>query len=86
MLITANFTQLMHDAPNAAGIYAERAKTAIDSVFGEGFASKNPALVATFIEAAMLDFSTTTRAKVFESAMQELAGAVLLLAQAIAEK
>lgn len=75
MLITADFNGLMSQAPETAALYLRRARQEIDSVFGKGFAADNPGLVAAFMQTAMLDFCTATKAKVFESAVGQLAEA-----------
>jgi hypothetical protein len=46
------------DAMDAAANYLARAMREIDNRFGDGYASKNPALVAEFIRACALEFAT----------------------------
>ena len=75
MLITADFNGLMSQAPETAALYLRQAKHEIDSTFGKGFAANNPQLVAAFMQTAMLDFCTATKAKVFEAAIDHLAEA-----------
>lgn len=56
--------QLMGNAPPTAGFYLAEAIKDIDREFGEGYAKKNPALVAAYMNTCALDYgaSCLTRA------------------------
>lgn len=68
------------DAVRQAGMtahdYLVRAKSDIDEVFGEGYAKKNPCLVAAYMQVACADFSTA----IFAGAVDDIPG----LAEALA--
>lgn len=84
--ITASFDNLMGQASSTASVYLSNAKQHIDDVFGKGYAEKNPNLVAAFIETAASDYNTSSTAKVFASALKELAEGLRDIANAISEK
>lgn len=48
----------MKQAAMTAHDYMLHAKEDIDKIFGEGFAAKNPSLVAAYMQTAALDFAT----------------------------
>lgn len=50
--------ELMCQAPRTIEMYLDNAKKAIDRVFGEDYAKDNPQLVAAFLTASTLDFTT----------------------------
>ena len=70
--ITANFDILLDQAPTTAAVYLRTAKREIDSLFGEGYAAKNPALVIEFIQAAASDVKTATNSKAMGTALTAL--------------
>lgn len=65
--ITASPQTLMDQAPKTVVGYMQDAVRYIDSEFGEGYAAKNPALVAAFIQACAQDFHTSISAAVSQS-------------------
>ena len=84
--VTAGFTELMRQAPETAKVYLLRAKQDIDSSFGEGFAQRNPALVAAYMQTAATDYAGASNGKVFGSALDRIADALDNLADAIRER
>ncbi len=74
--ITASFDTLMNQASDSTTVYLRRAKSEIDSIFGDGYAIKNPQLIAAFIQAAATDMSGATIAKVLGHALQELSSSI----------
>ena len=56
--ITASPATLMRQAPDTAGLYLGKVVECVDREFGEGYAKKNPELVAKMIEACARDFET----------------------------
>jgi hypothetical protein len=50
----------MGQAPATAGGYMREAVREIDTTFGKGYAAKNPALVASFMQTAARDFHTAS--------------------------
>jgi hypothetical protein len=81
--ITASFDTLLEQAPTTAAVYLRAAKREIDSVFGEGYAAKNPALVAAFIQAAASDMNTATNSKVMGAALLQVSSALSEVATAL---
>lgn len=81
--ITGSFDSLMDGARDTAAAYMSSAKREIDQTFGEGYAAKNPSLVAAFMQAAAADMSAATIAKVHGAALQEIAESLRSIAQAL---
>lgn len=84
--VTASFTELMRQASDAADAYLSRAAGDIDTTFGEGFAQRNPALVAAYMQTAAADFSAASNGKVFGSALDRIAEALEGIANAMRER
>nr|VFK78785.1 MAG: hypothetical protein BECKSD772D_GA0070982_102517 [Candidatus Kentron sp. SD] len=74
--VTADFDTLMEQAPSTVDVYLRQAKERIDSIFGDGYAKKNPELVAAFIQAAASDMNSAILAKVIGHALQEISAAI----------
>ena len=55
-LISGSFDSLLDQAWKTAALYLIEAKRAIDSQFGDGYAGKNPDLVAKFMEVSCSEF------------------------------
>lgn len=70
--ITASFDTLLDQSAQAPAFYLRSAQYEIDKVFGEGYASKNPALVAAYIKAASADMSAATLGKILGASLQEI--------------
>jgi len=51
--------QLMKQAMMTAHDYMYDARYEIDKMFGEGYAAKNPALVAAYMQTAALDYAAS---------------------------
>lgn len=71
--ISASFDTLYQQASMTAAGYLVKAKREIDEAFGDGYAAKNPALVAAFIQTCAADMGAATNAKVLGAALQEIA-------------
>jgi hypothetical protein len=69
-MITASAETLMRQAPMTVALYLSEAIEAIDRKFGDGYAAKNPQLVAAFITACAQDFHTAVMAKTTEETSQ----------------
>jgi hypothetical protein len=54
---------LLRQASLTAEDYFLKAIIAIDEKFGEGYAKKNPDLIAAFMKTASVDFATTSISK-----------------------
>lgn len=52
-------TELMNQSMMTAHDYMNHAQQDIDTIFGVGFAAKNPELIAAYMQTAALDFATT---------------------------
>jgi hypothetical protein len=65
-LITASFDSLSQRAPDTAANYMHAARREIDSLYGEGYADKNPAIVAVFMQTAAFDFATGAICKILQ--------------------
>jgi hypothetical protein len=57
--VTGSIGGMFEQSSSTASKYAYDARNAIDNVFGEGYAAKNPELVAAFMRTAAYDFRTT---------------------------
>ncbi|RYG85096.1 MAG: hypothetical protein EON58_23435 [Alphaproteobacteria bacterium] len=64
--ITASFDALLKQAPMTAHSYMLNARNDIDEMFGEGYAAKNPALVAAY----------TVLGKLIPPALESIAAAI----------
>lgn len=82
-MTTANLDTLLRQAPMTAADYMRSAKDSIDETFGDGYAAKNPALVAAFMQTAAADFSTMVSRKVITEQLPELARALETLAASL---
>lgn len=60
-------------AADAVEDYLARAVGCIDKQFGEGFAKKNPDLVAALVNASVAELNSSTQAKVYASALDGIA-------------
>jgi hypothetical protein len=69
-MITAPADTLMRQAPMTVSLYLSEAIEAIDGKFGDGYAAKNPQLVAAFIAACAQDFHTAMSCKTTEESGQ----------------
>ena len=81
--ITASFDTLLKQASITANTYLINAKEDIDKTFGDGYAEKNPTLVAAYMKTAASDMNTSTIGKVFGSALLEIAEKLDAIASAI---
>lgn len=50
---------LMNQAPDTAGLYLSEAIRKIDKLLGEGYAKKNPALIAGFMQVCAADLTAS---------------------------
>lgn len=66
MVISASADTLVGQASRTAAQYLQEAVRSIDAEFGDGFAKKNPQLVAAMINAASKDFHTTLTVQALE--------------------
>jgi hypothetical protein len=81
--IEASFDTLFNQASDSASDYLSRARRHIDNEFGEGYAAKNPNLVAAFMQVSAADFAAATHAKVYGTAFQEISQSISSIADAI---
>ncbi|WP_339505194.1 hypothetical protein [Pseudomonas sp. RL_105y_Pfl2_101] len=80
MAITADYTTLMDQASMTANDYLFAAKEKIDRIFGEGYAAKNPELVAAFIKTAGQDFNAAILAVAIQEASSKIESALHAIA------
>lgn len=71
-----NQTDYAAKSPVTTATYMTKAKREIDELFGEGFAKANPALVATFMQAAVADYAAGLASERLASAIERLAEAL----------
>jgi hypothetical protein len=71
-MITADDTELMHQAPMAVNTYLIKAVKSIDGQFGTGFSRKHPELVAAFLRASAMEFQTSVIARSLETVAEAL--------------
>ncbi len=64
--ITASTQTLFSQASDAAESYMNRAVSSIDSRFGDGFAKKNPELIAAFMKTCASDFAASINGRSLE--------------------
>ena len=81
--ITASFDTLLGQASDTASVYLGRAHREIDKEFGEGYAAKNPQLVAAFMQVASADMSAATHAKVYGAVLQDITRSLSAIADSI---
>ncbi len=77
--VTADGTTLMRQAPMTAEYYLRGAVEQIDSVFGDGFAKKNPQLVGVFMQVSAQDLHTA----MLKCGAQDIAAALEQIASAV---
>ena len=85
-LIEADFDQLLRQASKTASDYLAHAHEAIDRRFGEGYAAKNPQLVASFMQVASADFNTSSTAKVLEATLRSLTESLVGIAEGLRDR
>jgi hypothetical protein len=81
--ITASFDTLLGQASDTAATYLRHAVHEIDELFGNGYAAKNPQLIAAFMHAAASDMMASTHGKVYGSALQDISESLSAIADAI---
>ena len=81
--VEASFETLRQQAPEMVASYLRQAKKEIDLTFGDGYAAKNPALVAAVIQAAASDMGSATLSKVVGHALQEISDAIEQVASSL---
>lgn len=74
--VDASFEAIRVLAADAVEDYLTRAVRCIDKQFGEGFAQKNPDLVAALVNASVTENTSSTQAKVYASALDGIATAL----------
>ena len=72
--VTADWHTLLKQAPMTAHDYMHSAISDIDKMFGEGFAKKNPDLVAAYMQVCAKDFATASFCKVFGTVLDRRLG------------
>jgi len=72
--ITDDLDHLMEQAQMTSADYMRRARHEIDAAFGEGYAEKNPTLVAAFMQTAASDYAAALQSKVIGEALEQVAG------------
>lgn len=75
----------MDQAGPTVGHWLRQSVDEIDATFGDGYAKKNPALVAAFIQAAAMDQLTAHLANTIKEPVAEIALALDRLASAVSE-
>ncbi|KPV95155.1 hypothetical protein AN214_02807 [Pseudoalteromonas sp. P1-9] len=83
--ISASLETLFKQGSIAASEYMSDAIIEIDKQFGDGFAKKNPALVAAFMQAAISDCGTNVQAKVIGEAIEGLSDALNKMGNSVDE-
>lgn len=81
--ITATFDQLLDDANYAAGLLLGRSMRSIDQCFGEGFAKKNPELVAAMLRASMAQYGVASALKIAEGIAENIKESIRDLAESV---
>lgn len=71
--ISANFHTLMDQASGTAATYMGEAVDAIDHLFGDGYAKKNPQLVGSFMRTAATDMGHAVLAQQIRAGLQSIA-------------
>ena len=75
----------MDQAGITAGHWMRQSVEQIDGIFGDGYAKKNPALVAAFIQAAAMDQHTSHLANTVCERLVDIAGSICTLAARVSE-
>lgn len=75
----------MDQAGPTVGHWLQQSVEQIDATFGDGYAKKNPALVAAFIQAAAMDQITAHLANTVCQRLVDIAGSVSALAEAVVD-
>lgn len=81
--IEASYTTLFDQAKGTVSEYMSRAVTDLDNEFGEGYARKNPALVAAMVTAMGQDFTTAARSKAQQGMVEAVVNAITAITEAI---
>jgi len=74
--ITANFHTLLGQASSTAHDYLIEGQDRIDKMFGQGYAKKNPILLAGFMQAAATDLTASITAQQITDAIDHLVTAI----------
>lgn len=69
--ITATPDLLVEDSVDHASVFLREAVKKIDTVFGKGYAKKNPNLVAAFMQCAVTELTAAVRAQQHRLAIEE---------------
>ena len=85
MAITASYDTLVDQAPETAGRYMREAVRQIDREFGDGYAAKNPNLVAAFIAASASDFTSSCSIIAVQEGVEQITSALRDIAQSLVE-
>ncbi|KAE9648084.1 hypothetical protein EJA70_02870 [Pseudomonas sp. PB103] len=85
MAITASYDTLVEQAPDTAGRYLRAAIRQIDAELGDGYAAKNPQLIAAFIKAAATDFTSSCSIIAAQEVAESLTSALQDIARSLAE-
>ncbi len=72
--ITANGSALMVQAGDTAAFWLGQAVRSIDKLLGKGYASRNPDIVAAFMQAASVDQFTSTIGSIIQDSVEEICG------------
>jgi hypothetical protein len=84
MPITASYDTLVGQAPDTAGQYLRAAIRQIDAELGEGYAAKNPQLIAAFIKAAAMDFTSSCSIIAAQEVSESITSALQEIARSLA--
>ncbi len=82
-IIAADLDHLMEQAQMTATDYMRRARHEIDAAFGEGYAEKNPTLVAAFMQTAATDYTAALQSKVIGEALEQVASELSYVARGL---
>lgn len=83
--IEASMDTLMRQAPKTVAEYLDSAVEAIDAKFGDGYATKNPALVSAFLQAASMDYAGSIIAQQLREGIEHAGSAVADALGSVAE-
>lgn len=78
-IITADSQTLYEQAIGTTNDYMRHAVETIDELFGKGYATEHPELVAAYMQTAASDLAASIHGKIAERVMQRLADAVASL-------
>jgi len=81
--VEADFDTLLRQASMTAADYLANAQREIDNRFGDGYAAKNPNLVAAFMQTASSDFTTSATAKVLGASLLSISNSLSEIASAL---